>query len=211
MLFQHRAQRLDHDLFRIGKPVHHQPELAPIGIQHGDELIASGRRVTGAPGHQQLVEKHQRQQLVRAAGKAGRPRSTRCCSPPVPGGTCTSSDNAPWGRAKLCCRLRTISAGMMARVSGMRRRSVVPLPGRESSSTLPPMRLHVGAHHVHAHAAPAHVGDRCGGGEAGQEDQLQQLAFRLLRGALLGDQPAFDSLGANPLHRDAGAVIRTLR
>ena len=32
-----------------------------------------------------------------------------------------------------------MSAGMMARVSGMRRRSVVPLPARESISTLPPI------------------------------------------------------------------------
>ena len=37
--------------------------------------------------------------------------------------------------------------------------------------------FHVGAHHVHAHAAAADVGHRGGGREAGQKDQLQQLAL----------------------------------
>ena len=55
------------------------------------------------------------------------------------GGMWTSSESAPWGSAKLWLTLRTMSAGIMASVSGMRSRSVVPLPARESISTLPPI------------------------------------------------------------------------
>ena len=49
-----------------------------------------------------------------------------------------------------------------------------------------------------------------GGREAGQKDHLQQLALGQQSGALGGDQPALDGLGANLVDGDAGAVVGDL-
>ncbi len=38
-VLEHRAERLDHNLLRIGQPIHHQAEAAPIGVQNGDEVV----------------------------------------------------------------------------------------------------------------------------------------------------------------------------
>ena len=67
--------------------------------------------------------------------------------------------------------------------------------------------LHVGAHHVHAHAAAAYVGDFLGGREARLKDQLQQLALGQQCGAIGREQPALNGLGANPVHIHARAVV----
>ena len=53
----------------------------------------------------------------------------------------------------------TTSAWMIASVIGSVSVTVVPRPGVESTPTTPPSAGHVGAHHVHAHAAAAGLGD----------------------------------------------------
>jgi hypothetical protein len=70
--------------------------------------------------------------------------------------------------------------------------------------------FHVGADHVHAHAAPAYVGYLGGRGKSGQEDHLQQIALAELRGAIRRQQAALDGLVADLLGRDAGAVVGDL-
>ena len=61
---QHRAQRLHHNLLRIGQPVHHQPEAPPVGVQNGYEVVPLRRHLVLFSRHQQPVKKHQRQQLA---------------------------------------------------------------------------------------------------------------------------------------------------
>ncbi len=65
----------------------------------------------------------------------------------------------------------------------------------------------VGAHDVHADAAATDVGNLRGGGEAGKEDHLQELALRELGGARRRDEAALDGLGADLADGDAGAVV----
>ncbi len=75
---------------------------------------------------------------------------------------------------------------MIASVSGIFRRMLVPAPAIDSSSTCPPACvLDVRAHHVHPDAASGDIGDRGSGAEAGPEDQLERFpiaqAKRLVR------------------------------
>ncbi len=64
-VLEHRGERLDDDLFRVGEPVDDQAETAAIGVEHGDEVVPLGSRLScSMPGHQQPVEKDQRQQLA---------------------------------------------------------------------------------------------------------------------------------------------------
>ena len=46
--FSTGLKRLHHDFFRIGQPIHHQPEVPPVGIQHRDELFAVPCPAAGA-------------------------------------------------------------------------------------------------------------------------------------------------------------------
>src|SRR3546814_18863823 len=70
--------------------------------------------------------------------------------------------------------------------------------------------LDVGAYDVHADPTPRDVGDCLGGGEAGVEDQVHDLAEVHPGGSLRGDHPtAYGSLG--DLHGiDATAVVGDL-
>ena len=69
---------------------------------------------------------------------------------------------------------------MMASVSGIRSRRVVPLPTRESISTLPPISLHVGPDHVHPHPASADIGHR---GSRGLDFRLPPSEPKVIRDA----------------------------
>ena len=77
----------------------------------------------------------------------------------------------------------TISAGMIASVSGILILSVVPSPGRLWTSMRAADLLDVGLDHVHADAAAGDVGDLLGRGEPGQEDQVQPARARVMRAA----------------------------
>ena len=70
--------------------------------------------------------------------------------------------------------------------------------------------LDVGLHHVHAHAAPGDVGDRLGGGESRQEDQVQRLALAQRSGLSGAEQALFDGLLLDARHIDARAVVADL-
>jgi hypothetical protein len=49
-VLEHRGERLDDDLFRIGQPIDHQAEAAAVGVQNGDEVVALGGQFVLAPG-----------------------------------------------------------------------------------------------------------------------------------------------------------------
>ena len=105
------------------------------------------------------------------------------------------------------CRLRTISAGMMASVSGMRRRSVVPLPGRESSSTLPPMRSTLVRTTSMPTPRPLTLVTAAAVEKPGRKISCSSSRSDCCAARSCGDQAAFDCLGAHPLDGDAGAVV----
>ncbi len=65
--------------------------------------------------------------------------------------------------------------------------------------------LHLLVHHVHAHAPPGNLGDGRRRGEAGFEDELQQVLIGELR--VLRHQAALDGLAAHRGQVDAPAVI----
>ncbi len=67
--------------------------------------------------------------------------------------------------------------------------------------------LDVGLHHVHADTAAGHVGDRLRRGEAGPEQQRQQLPAVHPGQLVAGDQAAVQRGGGDPVRVDAGAVV----
>ena len=99
---------------------------------------------------------------------------------------------------------------MMANVSGMRIRTMVPWPIVLWMSSEPPMVLDVGLDHVHADAAAGNGCYRRGGRETGQEDQPQQALRTHPRGLLRRDEALFDGAIADAFGVDAAAVIADL-
>ena len=77
-------------------------------------------------------------------------------------------------------------------------------------SMVPPMRLDVGLHHVHADAAAGDGGDRGGGGEAGAEDEALDLRLAHAGQFGLGRQAVRQHLGADLVDRQAAAVVGDL-
>ena len=71
-----------------------------------------------------------------------------------------------------------------------------------------PADLADGVHdHVEADPAAGQLGDRRGGAEPGQEQELEQLRLGRAGGHLRGVQPALDDLGAEPVQVYPGAVV----
>src|SRR6185437_16139490 len=68
--------------------------------------------------------------------------------------------------------------------------------------------LDVGLDHVHADAAAGDGGNGGGGGEAGAEDEALDLVVGYCGQFGLGRQAVGDRLGADPVDREAAAVIR---
>ena len=209
MVLQHRGERLDDDLFRIGQPIHHQAKAAAVGIQHGNEVVALGSHLVLDAGHQQAVKKNQRQQL------AAQPIERRILNP-LDGRRGLLGRNMHQLRQRaLRQRKALVEAAHNQRGNdGQRERN--PQPQRGSLAHvrvdlhLAADLLDVGAHHVHAHAAAADVGHGRGGRKAGQENQLQQFPLALMRGAFRGNQPALDGLLADLFNGDAGPVVGDL-
>ena len=209
-VLEHGGERLDDDLFRIGEPVDDQAEAAAVGIEHGDEVVVSRlRTLLLCAGHQQPVEKDQREQL------AAQPVERRVFDPFDGLGGLLGRDVHQFGERALRQREALIDAAHDERGNdGQRERNAQPqrgsLAGARIDLDLAADLLHVGADHIHADAAAADVGDRGGGGEAGQKDQLQQFALAQLRGTFGGDETAFDGLLAHLLDGNAGAVVGDL-
>ena len=65
----------------------------------------------------------------------------------------------------------------------------------------------IGAHHVHADAAPGHAGHACRGGEARRKDEFVDLRFRHLLQIGLGDEAVRDRLGLDALGIQPAAVV----
>ena len=153
------------------------PNCRPSAFKHGDKVVPLSRCLVLLGRHQQAGRETPAAAACRAAGKAARLPSIRSPLAACSGGTCTSSDSAPCGSAKLCSTLRTISAGIIASVSGMRIRSVVPLPGRDSISTLPPIFSTLVRTTSMPTPRPLTFVTGGGGREARQKNQLQQFAL----------------------------------
>src|SRR6056297_103254 len=103
----------------------------------------------------------------------------------------SSSIRLSCGIAKRLSPPRTISAGTMARVSGILTLTLVPEPSSLCTST-------------------GDVGDLRGGRDAGREDEVDRLAVAHRRRLVGGDRPVGDRLVAAPGRIDAPAVVRDL-
>ena len=207
-VLEHGGERLDDNLLGIGQSIHDQAETPPVGIENGDETVPLRGRLVLPLGHQQPVEKDQRQQL------ATQPVKRRALHP-LDGGSLL-------GRHVHQLRERSLRKGEAlvhaaddeGRNDGQRERNPHPqrgaLTGAGVDFDFAADLLHVGADHIHPHPAPAHVGNGSGGGEAGHKDKLQQLALGELRGTIGRNQPALDGLLADLLDGNAGAVVGDL-
>ncbi len=99
---------------------------------------------------------------------------------------------------------------MIASVSGILILTVVALPRPAEHVHGAADLLDVGLDHVHADAAAGDVGHLFGGGEAGQEDQLQQLALAHPVGLVARIRPRSSAFAAEPFGVDAAAVVGDL-
>jgi hypothetical protein len=85
-----------------------------------------------------------------------------------------------------------------------------PVAGRRRDVDRAADRLDPGLDHVHADAAARDVGDLAGGREAGQEDELRDVARCHLRELGLRDEALLHRLRGDPLGVDAAAVVDDL-
>src|SRR5208282_332347 len=67
--------------------------------------------------------------------------------------------------------------------------------------------FHVCFHYIHTDAAAGHVGDLFRGRESGKEDQIENFALRHASRLFGGDDGAFDSLFAEAILAQAGAIV----
>ena len=114
---------------------------------------------------------------ARAARRAGRgTRGPRCA------GSCAAIDEqrlehgGERNREALVARRRRSAHWMIASVIGSVNETVVPRPTSRLDVHQAAERRHVLAHHVHADAATARLGDLLRRRETGREDQLERLA-----------------------------------
>ena len=104
----------------------------------------------------------------------------------------------------------TISAETIASVSGILMVKVVPGAGHALQVDGAADLLDIGLHHVHADAAAGHGGDHGGGREAGAEDEALHLRLAHAGELGLGGQAVRQHLGADPVERQAAAVVGDL-
>ena len=109
------------------------------------------------------------------------------------------------GSTKWAWPTRTSSPSMIARVRGRRSVTVSPAPGPAADLDGSAQGLHAAADYVHAHAASGNIGDLPRRGEAGRQDQREDLGLREPGGAV--DQALFDRAGAHRLHIQAPAIV----
>jgi hypothetical protein len=89
---------------------------------------------------------------------------------------------------------------MIASVSGIFMRTVVPVPGF----------VDIGLDDVHADAAAGDVGDFFGGGKSGKKNQVHAFALAHARSLLRRDQSLFDCFAANSVAVETAAVVGNL-
>ena len=170
------------------------------------KLSCSVARLVLSGGHEQAVEKDQRQQL------AAQPVEGRVFNPFDGVGGLLGRNVDQLRERALGQREALVDAAHDERGNnGQRERNAQAqggsLAGAGVDFDFAADFFDVGADHVHAHAAAADVGDGGGGGEAGQKDELQQFALAELGGAVGGDEAALDGLLADFFDGDAGAVV----
>ena len=209
-VFEHGGERLDDDLFRVGEPIDDEAEAAAIGIEHGDEVVALGGGLVLAAGHQQAVKKDQRQEL------AAQPVERRALDPfDGCGGLLGRNVNKFRERALGQGEALVDAAHDERGNDGQGERNAQAergsLAGAGVDLDFAADFFHVGADHVHADAASADIGDRSGGGEAGQEDELQQLALASCAARSAVMSAALDGLAGAPFRQRCRRRRRRLR
>ncbi len=122
----------------------------------------------------------------------------------------TSSCTATCGITYRWPAHSTVSAWMIASVSGMVSRQTVPTPDRRVDLDGTADAFDVGLDDVHADAAAGHVGHRGGGREAGPEDEREDLAAVHAREGVPRDDAAFDRDARDLVRVHAGAVVGDL-
>ena len=100
-----------------------------------------------------------------------------------------------------------MSAGMMARVSGMRRRSVVPLPARESISTLPPIFSTLVRTTSMPTPRPLTLVTCAAVEKPGRKMSCSSSRSASSAARSGRDEAALDGLGAHLVDGDAGAIV----
>ena len=162
--------------------------------------------------HQQPVEKDQRQQPAAQPVERRVSPSIRSRSLPVRAEMHQFRERSLGKRKALRSRLRTMSAGIIASVSGMRSRSVVPLPGRDCR--FPPCRRS-SRRWCGPRPCPRRVRSRWLPAAAvekpGRKISCSSSRSPAARRALRRDQPALDGLVPHPLHARCRRHRRTLR
>ena len=124
----------------------------------------------------------------------------------------TSSSTATWGTTYRSSPQSTVSAWMIASVSGMVRRQTRALAERRVDVDRAADPLDVGLHHVHADAAAGHVGDLASAVEkpGWKTSAMMSRGVHRRRPARRGARPLLDGLLRDPLDVDAGAVVGDL-
>ena len=194
-------QRLHDDLLGVVVVVDDQPELDAVGGDHHDQARVLRRRV--ADGGRQVDQRQQAPAqaehrrvvdvLDRVAGVDAHQLAQHRLGHRVALAAALDDQRRQDRQGQ---RDRDAQRGALAR----HRRQV------DLATDL----LDVGAHHVHADAAPGHAGDDGGGREPRLEHQADQIGVAHPRGGVGGDDAALDRLGPDPVGADAGAVVGDL-
>ena len=196
--------RLDHDFLGMEHAVDHDAEGLAADLRHHDETVF---RIGGdaAVDLQQLLQMHQRQQLV------AQPQDRRVLDAlDAMFGIGARAHQFDHGELR---NRKAVAGGFHDQRGddGERQRNLDGDAGAFAGH-----RLHVdgaadlvdiGAHHVHADAAPGHAGHGGRGGEARREDEFVDLRFRHLLQIGLGDEVVRDRLGLDALGVQPAAVV----
>src|SRR5437764_10900605 len=196
--------RLDYDFFRMKHAVDHDAEGLAADLRHHDEAVLGiGRGAVIDP--EQLLEVHQRQQLVAQSkhrrildaldavlGIGARPHQFH-------------DRQLGYGEA--------VAGGFhdQGRDDGKRQRDFDgdrrTFAGYRLDVDGAADLVDVSAHHVHADAAARDGGDGGGGREARGKDELVDLGFRHLLELGLADEPVGDSFGLDLLGVEPATVV----
>ncbi len=201
-------ERLDDDLLRVSHFVDEQPELAPLGGQN-DHRECPVRGAGHRAGPDLARQVHERQQ--------------RAAQPQHPGPLhvhdhvrlALGADAHEFHQARLGHGVAFALRGNDERGDDHQRQrhpdpADAAAPGRGGHLHRSPDSLHVGAHHVHAHAAAGDLRDGVGGREAGAKHELDRLPLREPLRLLGPDETDRHGLGSNLLQVHAGTVVLDL-
>ena len=196
--------RLDHDFFGVEHAVDHDAKGLAADLRHHDEAVLGiGRRAV--VDLQQLLQMHQRQQLVAQAQDRGVLDALDAVF-----GVGAGPHQLDHGQLR---DRKAVAGGFhdQGRDDGERQRDLDGDGGAFTGHRLDvdgaADLVDIGAHHVHADAA---AGDRGDGGrrrEARREDELVDLGFGHLLQFGLADETVGDRLGLDPLGVQPAAIV----